>query len=445
MKLSRRTMLASTGALAAGCSFAEPKLDAPSVPQAVALNVAASTFRYLSFLHQFFEVEPEDKHRRTVARLEADKENPYGPTRGRYSLTLRFFGELYPMPAVSQTAEEQEAASLEIAAALLEELEADLVMVSWLEAMLLGKHGLLLPLDRFSGRMGTDLEREFFPSVLSQFRRDGALYALPVGALPLMLYYDEDHFRLHGVPPVDASWDWDDLVESAVMLTTREVDGTVARWGLIAHMWEIWWALWQNGAEAVDPDTLQCRLQEPAALEALQFMHDLIHTHRVSPPVSRRDLWESGSIRRSPPAMLYDNSPLAPSGFRTAALPRGKMHATQVRADFGIALTARTKHPDVAYTALRGLTHALQNEVAVPASRAAAARLAEIRTDLRPEEVAAIQHSLEYGRTDPLPAIHVPQLIAMGQVMYGLGNGDDVATMVNSACSVVREYQQQSA
>ena len=178
-------------------------------------------------------------------------------------------------------------------------------------------------------------------------------------------------------------------------------------------------------------------------MEALQFVLDLIHTHRVSPPTTGRDL---RSIRwPSPPAMLYDLSPLAPSGFRTAALPRGKMHATQVRADFGIALTAQTKHPDVAYTALRGLTHALQNEVAVPASRAAAARLAEIRTDLRPEEVAAIQHSLEHGRTEPLPAIHVPQWIAMGEVMARLGSGDDVATMVNSACSAVREYQQQSA
>ena len=165
--LSRRSLLASTAALAAGCSFAEPPLDAPSVPQAVALNVAASTFRYLSFLHQFFEVEPEDKHRRTLAMLEADKENPYGPTRGRYSLTLRFFGELYPMPAVSQTAEEQKAASLEIAAALLEELKADLVMVSRRDARLLGQHGLLLPLSGpFSGRMGTDLEREFFPRSL---------------------------------------------------------------------------------------------------------------------------------------------------------------------------------------------------------------------------------------------------------------------------------------
>lgn len=443
MKLSRRTMLASTGALAAGCSFAEPPLDAPSVPQAVALNVAASTMLYLSFLDQFDEDKPEDRHRRAVAMLETDKENPYGPSRGRYSLTLRFFGKLYPMPEVSQTAEEQEAASLEVATALLEELEADLVIVPMHDAMLLGKHGLLLPLDRFSGRMGMDLEREFFPSVLSQFRRGGALYALPVGALPQMLHYDEGHFLVQGVPPVDGSWNWDDLVERAAKLTTYKEDGMVDRWGLIAHMDWVWWALWQNGAEAVDSDTLQCRLQEPAALEALQYLHDLIHTHRVSPPTIWRDL--RSSRWPSPPAMLYDHFPLAPSGYRTAALPQGKMHATPVRADFGIALTAQTKHPDAAYTALRGLTHALQNEVAIPASRAAAARLADIRTDLRPAEVAAIQHSLEHGRAEPQPIKNVAQMIAMHEVMESLGRGDDVATMVISACSAVREYQQQGA
>ena len=436
MKLSRRTMLASTAALAAGCSFAEPPLDAPSVPQAVALNVAAPSYGSLGN-PLLTKERSEDTYRRGQTTLESNRESPYGPTRGGYSLALQFYEELYPHNVEPITTEEARTAALDTVEALL----ADLVILVSHDATRLGPEGLLLPLDRFSGPAGAELEREFFPSVLDQFRRDGALYALPIGARPLMLYYDEDHFKLHGVPPVDASWNWDDLVESAAKLMRVREDGTVERWGLIAHMWEIWWALWQNGAEAVDPDTLQCRLQEPAALEALQYLHDLIHTHRVSPPTTWRDL--RSSRWPSPPAMLYDHFPLAPSGFRTAELPRGKMHATQVRADFGIALTAQTKHPDVAYTALQGLTHALQNEVAVPASRAAAARLADIRTDLRPEEVAAIQHSLEHGRAEPV--FHVPQMIAMGEIMARLGSGDDVATMVNSACSAVREYQQESA
>ena len=135
------------------------------------------------------------------------------------------------------------------------------------------------PWTQFLGAADPELEAAFFPGAIKQFRH-GALYALPVDARPLMLYYDADYFAREQVPPpTDGSWNWDDLVENAVKLTRRREDGTPARWGLGAHSNQVWWALWQNLAEAVDPDTLQCRLQEPEAIEALQFIHGLIHSH----------------------------------------------------------------------------------------------------------------------------------------------------------------------
>ena len=93
----------------------------------------------------------------------------------------------------------------------------------------------MLPLDRFSGAGESELNQEFFPTVLNQYRRDGALYALPVDAAPLMLYYDQEFFANQGVPMPDATWDWDDLVRNAVKITTAKQDGSVARWGLVAH------------------------------------------------------------------------------------------------------------------------------------------------------------------------------------------------------------------
>ena len=440
--LSRRSLLAGTAALASGCNMFGSLPSAPNVLQQVELKVAAST-HYGFFRDPLSDEKKEDKYRRAVTMLEADRDNPHGSTRGRYSLDLRFYEMLYPLYDPPKTREEGEAAqraSLEAAAELLESLEADLVSVWHPDAGWLGENGILLPLDRFIGPAGSGLEREFFPSVLDQFREGGALYALPIGALPVMLHFDEGYFALRGVPPVDTSWTWDDLVDAAVKLTTRKEDDTVARWGLIAHMEWVWWALWQNEAETVDHDTLQCRLQVPAALEALQFVHDLIHKYRVSPLANWRDL--QGSRWPTPPAMLYDHVPLPPAGFRTAALPRGKVHAVPVRADLGLAIAARTKQPDAAYAALRGLALAMQAEVAVPASREATARLADFRTDLRPEEVAAIQHSMEHSRAEPRAGVDVPQLVAMHEAMERLGRGEDVAAMVNGSCARLREYQQ---
>ncbi len=413
--LSRRTLIVGTAALAAGCGFLKSPLSAPGSPQPTALNWVSGA--HLGLSDRLGTLRPKEILQQSITALQDDEENPHGPKRGRYQLTLRYV-EYSAIPSDYP--------------AWLEEIEADLVTVHAGNAKALAESGLWLPLDQFMGTADPELEAAFFPSAIEQFRH-GALYALPVDARPLMLSYDAEHFAREQVPPpTDGSWNWDDLVENAVKLTRRREDGTPVRWGLGAHSNQVWWALWQNQAEAVDPDTLQCRLQEPAAIEALQFIRGLIHSHGVSPQTIN---WEF------PPAMVYAPPPWRPSygDYRLAALPRGKVQAVPVFADMGIAIAARTENAETAYTALKGLVHALQTRVGVPAEREAVARLGEYRTDLRPEEIAALQHSMEHGRGMPQ---NVPALFAMDSVVKGLVRGDEVASVINEACSVAREYQQ---
>ena len=442
--LTRRSLLAGSAVLAAGCSTVGNPLTPPSAPLDAEIKVAAFTRSiYLSMPYGNYVPgdDNEVRYERALAALEEDEDNAYGPKRGGYSLALRFVEDFAPQIEQSKTVEEAEAsreARLDAVAETLDLLEADLVTVWPEEARWWGENGLLLPLDRFSGAGESELNQEFFPTVLNQYRRDGALYALPVDAAPLMLFYDPRHFTKQGVPPVDANWDWDDLVRSAAELTTAKQDGTVARWGLIAHANGVSWALWQNEATIVDMDTRQCRLQEPAAVEALQFVHDLLHKHRVSPLAEMRDLWDY--TRRTPPAMLYDYPPLLlnqRNSFRMAALPRGKVSATPVRTHLGIGIAARTQRTEAAFVALKGFNLAMQEHVAIPAGREAVARLADIRTDISPEEVAAVQHSLEHGREWPQ---HGLTLQIMYEMTQSLGRDDDVATIVNQACSLAHEF-----
>ena len=81
-----------------------------------------------------------------------------------------------------------------------------------------------------------------------------------------MMHYDATLFAAEGVPPMDSSWDWDDLVRTAELLVRRDEDGVIKRWGLAAHNYGIWWALWQNEAEVVDPASGECRLWDSAAI-----------------------------------------------------------------------------------------------------------------------------------------------------------------------------------
>ena len=258
----------------------------------------------------------------------ASTEGPFSPARGRYTLSLRYveryaegYAEQYPTP-------EQLATWLEELSE--DEKGADLVTLWRDEARALGEMGVLLPLDQFAGEYGSDFEREFFSPVLDLFRASGALYALPADAFPLMLYYDSDYFAQVGVAPPDGNWDWDVLVENALKLTQREEDGTVSRWGLAAHTQSSILSGGRCGRTKrrwLDPLMSQCRLQELAAIEALEFFRGLMHTHGVSPAVFDMDLWRLiDDPAGSPPAMVYTTIPLGSSRFnyRRAELPRGK-------------------------------------------------------------------------------------------------------------------------
>ena len=422
---TRRTLIASTAALAAiGCGPLKSLVSAPGLPKEAELSWAASTM--FASLAGTSRVSAQEKYRQAVTALEEDAGNPYGPQRSRYTLAVRH---------VEQMPKREEFG------AWLNDLGIDLVTVFPGTARALGEQGVLMPLDRFIGATGPEPEAEYYPSVLEQYRQNGTLYALPVGARPLVLYYDASYFSMEGVPAPDSSWDWDDLMEQAKGLTRRRENGAVVRWGLATHMLGIWWALWQNEADVLDPESLQCRLQEPAAIEALHFFRDLLHVHHVS-PTQNKDLWKLiYQPTGSPPAMVYHSPPMRPPAgdYRLAVLPQGKVRAVPVEADLGIAIATRTAQPEAAFAALKGLAGVMQQYVNVPAGREIVARLGDIRTDLRPQEVAVLQESMDHGQGWPQTA---PQLHTMHTMVEALARGEEVATVVNEACSLVREYQQ---
>lgn len=420
--LSRRALLGSAAALTAGCGFLESL--GPSVPKVTGLIWAASG--WFKMLDAPYRVgRAGDDFRWALHMFNTEEENPYGPKRGKYTLTLQH---------------KERFQGLDEFVEWLQEVDADLVTVWPVDARELAKRGVLLPLDQVGGEDEARLSQEFYSVVLDQYRESGALYALPIGAHPVMVRYDPDYFAAMGVPPMDDSWDWEDLARHAQKLTLRDEQGVVQRWGLAAHVVGLWWALCQNEAGIIDSATLRCGLREPAAVEALNFVHGLLHTQRVAPAAQYRDLWNILDSPQ-PPAMIYDmyHGQRFPSRYRWAELPRGKVRAAPVYGDLGIAITAKTGKADVAYTALQGLVGAMQQYVVrMPAKKEAVARLRDFRQDLHPDEIAAIQRSMEYGRFEPQG---VPTNIALNRALEALVRGDDVMSAIDDACTLARNYQ----
>ncbi len=424
--LSRRALIASTAALAAGCSSLESAFSVPILPKDVELTWGALNFS--AFFGQGPErTNPNTRILQIAAALEEDTENPDGPIKGRYTLDPKYMRmeDVEPQPK-----------SLDEYLAWFGSLEVDLITVGPHLAQMLGERGIILSLDPLIAADDPGFTEAFFPYLLDHLRSDEGLFALPVDANPVMLHYHPAYFAEQGVPLVHENWDWDDLTESAIKLTQRDEAGEVQRWGLALMSFGYWWALWQNEADVADPRTLRCLLQEPAAAEALQFCHDLIHKHRVAPPVTHMDplrLLPSPSGRF--PAMEYS----AYQGrwsldYSWAVIPQGKVRSVPVLGEMGIGIMARTENTEAAYTALKGLVNVMQRFVPVPAQKEAVARLGDFRKTILPEEIAAIQSSMEHGRGIPLD-----QKVrgAMRAIEEGIVRGDDVLTVVNEACTLV--------
>ena len=424
--LTRRTLMATSAGLAAGCSSLESSFSVPSLPKDVEL-----TWGSLGFIGLFEPGvggrDPETKLRQMVVALEEDTENPDGPAKGHYTLNSQF---------IDMEGVDPQPQDIDEILAWFGNLEVDLLSVSPFLAQMLGERGIIQPLDPLIAAEGPGVTEAFFPYLLDHLRSDDGLFGLPVNAQPLMLHYDPQFFAEQGVPLVDESWDWDDLVASAKTLTQRDEEGAVQRWGLALMSYRFWWALWQNEADLADPTTLRCLLQDSAAAEALQLCRDLIHTHRVAPPVTTMDSWH---LFDSPsgkwPAMMYGAyQNFWSSEYRWTEIPQGKIRSVPVAGDMGMAITARTENVEAAFTALKGIVNTMQRFVPVPAQMEAVGRLGDYRKVLHPKEIAAIQSSMEHGRGMPLD-----QAVrgAMRAIEEGIVRGDDVVTVINAACSLV--------
>lgn len=115
---------------------------------------------------------------------------------------------------------------------------------------------------------------------------DGSTYAVPIGFVPLAIYYDKAAFADAGITEVPA--DWDAWVDAATKLTVDENgDGTPERYGIVlpdhATVGNGVWPslLWGNGGDIVSDGEAVVDSAENA--ETLAFWHDAIVNDKISP------------------------------------------------------------------------------------------------------------------------------------------------------------------
>jgi multiple sugar transport system substrate-binding protein len=147
----------------------------------------------------------------------------------------------------------------------------------------------LLPLDGYIRRDKFDLT-EFYERSYPQFEWKGKKHGISKGMSNQSMYINQTLFQQAGLtaPPVksnDAGWDFNAFVNAAERLTKRSGSDTT-QWGFVlGRGLRGGFGQWirANGADLFDKDFTRCTLNEPRAVEALQFMQDLMYRYRVAP------------------------------------------------------------------------------------------------------------------------------------------------------------------
>jgi multiple sugar transport system substrate-binding protein len=174
---------------------------------------------------------------------------------------------------------------------------------------------------------------DFVPFWLEAGRYRNKQYLFPFDAGTMVLYWNRRHFGDAGVKPPDVRqpMTWPQFLETARLLTRTPpaVPATQARFGCELAANRLWYLLpWQMGVELFDRDFTRCRLDDPRAVDALQFAADLRGKHGVWRPASfqgppteftsgtvatiQQGYWASGGYRRTmkPAGEDFDVMPL---------------------------------------------------------------------------------------------------------------------------------------
>lgn len=199
-------------------------------------------------------------------------------------------------------------------------------------------------------------------ALIDAFTYDGSLYAIPKDFDTVGLWYNKALFDAAGVAYPDDTWTWETLREAAIELTDKDnnVYGFVVNPGTRQGYYNF---IAQNGGEIIT-DEHRSGFDQPEAIAALQFMHDLIHVDGVSPTVQQtEEINPQTRFQTGNAAMIYDGSWRARqfgddeymlANADVAVLPMGVERATS-SGTLGYSIYSGSDHVDEAWELLKFL------------------------------------------------------------------------------------------
>ena len=252
------------------------------------------------------------------------------------------------------------------------DLPLDLTRIDITELAAFVQEGALLDLQPYFAADEAWDPAAWFALCLDALRDgEGGLYGLPQTFTPYVMYVNESLLAREGVARPPDDWTWQDL-EDICRRVTRDLDGdgrndqfgiSLTQWLQAVSPW-----LWQAGGELLAEDGQSSRLGEPEVIEALTFLHRLLHVeHLASDDGSfanqlKQGLFQAGRTAFYGPVGYWERfrfRDIEEFEWDVLPLPRHRRAATAVA--MGCYVVPRTaRHPDLAYAYLTEVVGSLR-------------------------------------------------------------------------------------
>ena len=328
----------------------------------------------------------------------------------------------------------------------------------------------------------------YFQSALDAASIQGQPMALPIWIRPTMVQYSPKPFEAAGIEPPNESWDWPTFVEKAARLTVADSGGGRSQYGFIVFPFVTpsYMFMWQNGADVISSDGKTSTVNSPEAIEAVQFMADLVLKHEVSPRLIGdeaeefsinitddglvvnggliamlprqiggqfgfnifRALFAGGGggrgARFAPPAASPAATPANPievfSRLPLGLMPRGQVAANVGEAGGMIGVLDGTADVTGAWGELRTLASAMERRGLVPARRTSPEALVNLDSSLDTDSAAALITAADTARVPTFPQSQgVTQILRQVIDEPVLGGSASAADACNEAAKQIDE------
>jgi multiple sugar transport system substrate-binding protein len=203
---------------------------------------------------------------------------------------------------------------------------------------------------------------DFAPSLFEQGSYKGEIHYVPIGWNNIMINYNRDLFDKAGVPyPKDGAWTWEEFREVAKKLTIKDGSGNVTQFGYEVPNQNFFLQPWffSNGTGVLTEDWSASNMLDPKVAESLQFLYDLIHVDGVS-PIPGKDTMDNqffaGQVAMiSRGHWIVENAKANKLNMDIAKVP-SKQSDTTVIGFGGYAVNKTTANPDLAKALILELT-----------------------------------------------------------------------------------------